>query len=192
MHTGPVQPIIVNPDAPENLLIRDAAVASLSALVIESEMWEPWFAGKFTKTVRKVKASQLETWCEEWGWERSGFAAAGAPMFYEDFPGKLSKARVEGWAASVHPWDESLDTSDPDILITMNSELSMTPGKACAQAAHALVGLQRKTQESLQGLKVKVVSVPFSTLTEKPDILIVDSGLTEIAPGSATAFAVLL
>lgn len=113
-------------------------------------------------------------------------------MYYDDFPGKLSKARVEGWADLVHPWDEALDFVDPDVMITLNSELSMTPGKACAQAAHALVALQLRTPESLYEAKVNVTSIPFTSLSEKPDILIVDSGLTEIAPGSATAFAVLL
>lgn len=185
-----VQPIIVNACSPVNALIVDAAISSVAAYeTLEHENWDRWLSGRFAKSVRKVKPSQLDSWSQEWGWGQRRYAAAGVPTAYEDYVPRLSKARVEGWSDSVLPWDDSLDETNPDVLITLNVDLGMTPGKAAAQAAHALMSLRLREGSSFQEVKVRLVETSFNDLTVLPEKVIVDAGLTEIAPGSATAFA---
>lgn len=183
-----VQPIIVDPATPANILIRDAAVAAVLAMqTIEHPNWKPWKAAKFTKSVRKVKPAHLASWADEWGWTTYGSAAAGAPMEYNDYPSKLRKARVEGWGDDVLPWVDE-NTDDADILITLNGDLNMTPGKASAQAAHALMRLALARPVDLGATVIKVGQRSFSEFKTLPAGTIIDSGLTEIAPYSPTAF----
>lgn len=152
---------------------------------LESPLWEQWLSnGRYTKTVRKVKPTQLEHWSEEWEWEKVGAAAAGTPMLYSEFPKKLRSAQVTGWSDKVLA-SETKENSE-GIVICINSDLEMSPGKAAAQAAHALMKyslVKEITSESV----IQVEEISFSVELPESDFWVQDAGLTEIPAGSWTA-----
>jgi PTH2 family peptidyl-tRNA hydrolase len=94
------------------------------------------------------------------------------------------------------------------MVIVVNSDISMSPGKLAVQVAHAAVtgaARARRARSSpvkqwvAQGQKKVVVKAPavdFADLEKKARLLglttavINDAGLTELAPGTMTALAI--
>mgnify|MGYP001940760817 CR=1 FL=1 len=192
-----VQPIIVVPDVPRNYLISCAAQASLKAFkTLPSDRWAEWTSGgHYRKTVRKVKASQLETMTEELGLAKFGCAAASVPMKYPEFPKKIASAQVSGWDDKVFPVRDmdSMYQSGKIITIYLNSALGMSAGKSAAQAAHALIQKEISYPGSTEGKSVRIIEADISekVIGELKDaegrVRIYDAGLTEIPEGSLTA-----
>lgn len=93
------------------------------------------------------------------------------------------------------------ETSDPDAkspVLVLNSSLRMTTGEAAAQAAHALmayylgVGEDGKAAWAAGGGAFQLLEADADRFARLgawafEGTLIRDNGLTEIAPGSATA-----
>ena len=204
-----VQPIVLLVDKADPAAHRDAvaaaAIASVRAYAAteESEAWENWLYGRFTKTVRRANPTTFERLAAD---APSGPVAVGRaqamafePVTYEQMPKSLAKLQVSG---TQLPDDGPAPWPDAAPVIMLNADLDMSTGKASAQAAHALLSwyLELPFAEQLAwaeaGWPAGVRFTPgerFAELAESAwaGPLIVDAGMTEIAPDTATAFVLL-
>ena len=76
--------------------------------------------------------------------------------------------------------------SGPEVRILLNGDVTMSRGKACAQAVHAALRAFDVPQSRvvvLNGTTDEVAAMP---------VVIRDAGLTEVAPGTMTAGATVL
>ncbi len=200
-----VQPILLRVDKEDPAAHLDAVAAAALACVLayarrdSDEPWQDWVHGRFTKTVRragpkpfaKLSAGALS------GTVVIGKAEAAAfePQTYEDMPRALRSLQVSG---TQLPAGEPVPASPANPLIVLNQDLAMSTGKAAAQAAHALLAWylaltpeEAKAFTARPGAAVTEVRAGlFRELSSSAGAgpLIVDAGLTEIDPGSATAF----
>ncbi|MET4061947.1 peptidyl-tRNA hydrolase [Arthrobacter sp. UYP6] len=201
-----VQPIVLLVDKEDPAAHLDAvaaaAVASVSAYArrSEDEAWENWVFGRFTKTVRRAGPKVFEKMAAS---APSGTVVVGRakavafePVTYEEMPKKLRALQVSG----THlPDGDPVPGGPGSPLIVVNADLEMSTGKAGAQAAHALLAwyltlsAEERTAWYDAGTRasVRLAKGPeFDTLAKAPGAgpLIVDAGMTEIAPNTATAF----
>ena len=201
-----VQPIVILVDksdpAAHGDAVAAAAVASVRAYAAapDSEAWENWLYGRFTKTVRRANPSAFERLAGE---AQSGpvtvgraKAAAFEPVRYEDMPKQLAKLQVSG---TQLPEDEPAPRAEGAPLVVLNADLQMSTGKAAAQAAHALLSWYLQLPSGAQQDWAAAgwpAAVRFTTGTRFRELaahpgagpLIVDAGMTEIEPDTATAF----
>jgi len=191
-----VQAIVVGPDG-THLEVVDAAMrASSLALLNRSDdaLWLRWLSGSFTKTVRRVNATQLENLAAD-GTAFVGpngiAAVAFAPMVLADLPRPVARARVSGLERDRTP-QPPLGSG---LWVWLNGDLMMSTGKSAAQAAHALMTwtlMQRDLPTELPPVQVAEVD-PATFAAGQRDTrypVITDAGRTEIAPGSPTAVIV--
>ena len=201
-----VQPIVllVDKEEPASHLdaVAAAAIASVSAYArrVADDAWENWVVGRFTKTVRRAGPKVFEKMAAH---APSGTVVVGRakavafePVTYEQMPKKLRGLQVSG----THlPDGDPVPWAPGTPLIVVNEDLEMSTGKAGAQAAHALLAwyLTLPVQDRgawLDGggrASVRLAAkTEFEALAQEPGAgpLIVDAGLTEIAPNTATAF----
>ena len=136
--------------------------------------------------------------------EQQVTALAFEPMEYDDFPRELRSLQVTGLQGTAQtfafsrrsPWAPAMP------VIELNAEAEMSTGKAAAQAAHALCAwlLLQDEKTQLAWASVPALGITTaSTFTSNPilvknrpakadDIIVIqDNGLTEVAPGTATA-----
>ncbi|MCC9178485.1 peptidyl-tRNA hydrolase [Arthrobacter sp. zg-Y750] len=204
-----VQPIVLLVDKTDPAAHRDAvaaaAVASVRAYAAtgDSEAWENWLYGRFTKTVRRANPT---TFARLAAAAPSGAVTVGRaqsiafePVTYEQMPKDLAKLQVSG---TQLPDDEPAPWPRSAPVIVLNADLEMSTGKASAQAAHALLSwfLQLPFAEQLAwheagepaGVRF-TAGERFAALagSDGTGPLIVDAGMTEIAPDTATAFVVI-
>ena len=200
-----VQPILLRVDKEDPALHRDAVAAAALACVLAyarretGDAWDEWVQGRFTKTVRRAspKAFAKLSAGAPSGKVVVGLAEAAAfePQRYEDMPRALRSLQVSG---TQLPAGKPVPAGPGKPLIVLNQDLDMSTGKAAAQAAHALLAWYL-TLGTVQACAyaadpgAAVIEVPaerFRELAAAPEAgpLIVDAGLTEIDPGSATAF----
>lgn len=196
---GFVQPIVVCVD--ENTTHEDTVVAAMLASVgawradLASETpdpaWDAWFAGAFTKVVRRAKPAVFRKLT---GGHLTMFGTAGAlaftPMPAGTLPKELSRLQVSG--TELHRSCSPFNGSGV-VTVIVNKSLGLTTGKTCAQAAHALLGF------ALTHPDVDVTGVSFAEVPEDRFVkiaaihsdatVIVDAGRTETEPGTATAIA---
>ncbi|MCQ2001347.1 peptidyl-tRNA hydrolase [Arthrobacter zhaoxinii] len=201
-----VQPIVLLVDKTDPAAHRDAvaaaAVASVRAYTAteDSEAWENWLYGRFTKTVRRANPSTFERLAGE---APSGSVTVGRaqaiafePVTYEQMPKNLAKLQVSG---TQLPDEEPAAWPENAPEIVLNADLDMSTGKASAQAAHALLSwylqldpaARHAWQEAGEPAGVRFTTGgQFAELAARPGAgpLIVDAGMTEIAPDTATAF----
>ncbi|MDN3481817.1 peptidyl-tRNA hydrolase [Arthrobacter sp. APC 3897] len=202
-----VQPIVLLVDKEEPAAHLDAvaaaAVASVSAYArrTEDDAWDNWVYGRFTKSVRRAGPKVFEKMAAS---APSGTVAVGRakavafePVSYEEMPKKLRALQVSG----THlPDGDPVACSPGTPLIIVNADLEMSTGKAGAQAAHALMAwyLALSAEERTAwyddgagraGVRL-AAGAEFEALAKAPGAgpLIVDAGMTEIAPNTATAF----
>ena len=200
-----VQPILLRVDKEDPAAHRDAVAAAALACVLayarreSGEAWEEWVNGRFTKTVRRAgpKAfAKLSTGAPSGTVVIGGAeAAAFEPQRYEDMPRALRSLQVSG---TQLPPGDPVPASPGKPLIVLNQDLAMSTGKAAAQAAHALLAWYLDLAPEQAGAfaadpGAAVTEVPAERFRELASVpgagpLIVDAGLTEIDPGSATAF----
>ena len=200
-----VQPILIRVDKEDPAGHRDAVAAAALACVLAyarrdgDEAWEEWVHGRFTKTVRRAGPkpfAKLSPGAQS-GTVVIGKAEAAAfePQRYEDMPRALRSLQVSG---TQLPAGEPMPADPGNPLVVLNQDLAMSTGRAAAQAAHALLAWyltlapeQAVAFASDPGAAVTEVRAGlFRELSSSHGAgpLIVDAGLTEIDPGSATAF----
>jgi len=192
-------------DKEEPAAHADAVAAAALACVLafarrdSDEAWEDWVHGRFTKTVRRAGPkpfAKLSAGAPS-GTVVIGKAEAAAfePQRYEDMPHALRSLQVSG---TQLPAGDPVPASEGNPLIVLNQGLDMSTGKAAAQAAHALLAWYLALAPEQAGAfagnpgaaVTEVRAERFRELSAAPGAgpLIVDAGLTEIDPGSATAF----
>lgn len=205
---APVQPIVLLVDkadpAPEADGIRAAAIASVMAYASDLEAgdesaWERWLSGRFTKSVRRADAKTFPKVVSavEGAETVVGKARALAlrPAPYSEYPKAVSRLQVGGTSLPrVGPTGGPVEAP----LIVLNQDLGMSTGKAAAQAAHALFAwfLALDSHDRREWSSDPRVLVAFNDgdmfnrakQFAAPGSLIVDAGLTEIAPQTTTAF----
>jgi len=182
-------------------VIRAVALASVIAWVTsyEDPAWSSWLKGRFTKSVRRGTAGQVEAAAE--------FAASDVmvgearalgfvPSAYEDMVQPLPKMQVSG---TEYPRSENwvVDPEGPTIFINHNAEMST--GKTAAQAAHGLFAwalrLDQEGREHWvgQGFPVTFLEAPARQIKIMAElegaVPIFDAGFTEIDPGTLTVVA---
>ncbi len=74
-------------------------------------------------------------------------------------------------------------TAVPEVRILLNRDVTMTRGKACAQAVHAALVAFDVPHGRV------VVLVGTSAEVAAMDVVVHDAGLTEVRPGTMTAGA---
>jgi hypothetical protein len=199
-----VQTIIVKPSTHFDT-IAAAALASGLAMVhadLSSDPWSAWLSGSFTKSVRRVKRPiELER-IRALGLTSTEIAVGDAvalsfvPAHHEHSPPAISRLQVSGLDLAR----ESDRFQRPGAVtphIEINADVSMSTGKTAAQVAHALgawlLAQPLSTRWAWAGAPgLNIGEVGFADYAAQgPDdasiITIVDNGLTEIAPGTATA-----
>lgn len=212
-----IQPIVLLVDKGDPAghadAITAAAIASVSAYThaagqctTTDPSWTEWLSGRFTKSVRRADAKTFAKLAADTELRYSGHALVGkaraiayAPVSYEDMPKKLARLQVSGTDLPQLPALSLARKRSGDPVIVLNGALGMSTGKASAQAAHALFAwhLDRGNTDpdaslhlSSAGLVIASVDDFHGLQTLAAGPLIVDAGLTEIAPNTATAFVI--
>lgn len=173
-------------------LYHAAASASVSALLARGDdepYWDDWLGGRFTKSVRRVRSDAA--------WDRltpvahvvtSGKAtvAALAPMPYRELPTEAAKAQVQGVLLPV-----GNDVTPARLQLMIDGGLSMSAGKAAAQAAHALmIRALIEGWTAIPEFSVHVVTGCDLADRWSDEFGVVDSGLTELPGPTRTAVTV--
>jgi len=222
--TGHVQIIalLVDKDDPAAHIdaIHAAAKASVNAYAegrphgsTQEDSWTRWLSGPFTKSVRRADAKTFAKLQAEHDPARAQVGKARAMAFkptpYEELPKHLAKLQVSGTVlpdrdsdvAAPRPVSSAAVRFNREPVLVLNGALDLTTGKACAQAAHALMafylsldaeGARAWHNEGLPSTALMADAALFDELaaTVPEDWRIKDNGLTEVAPGTMTAFVV--
>jgi peptidyl-tRNA hydrolase len=210
-----VQPIVLLVDKNDPAGHRDSilatAIASTEAYAglrgIKAPEWAEWLSGRFTKSVRRA---DLKTFTKLAADEdnKSGSvitigkarAMAYTPAYYEAMPKSLMRLQVSGTDLPDAPPTAPSRQRSGDPVIVLNGALGMSTGKSAAQAAHALFAWQlnrgiadaelASIQLASTGLIIASAEEFEALRTVAAGPLIVDAGLTEIDPNTATAFVI--
>lgn len=200
-----VQPIVVKPSTHFETI---AAVALASGLALAqadtgAEPWASWLGASFTKSVRRTKRDAELAKARLLGIAQAEITIGGAtaiafaPMDADGFPPPIKRLQVTGLDLQGQgevPAATSFSHPTPVVpSIELNADVAMSSGKAAAQAAHALgawllaqPASVREAWAAEPGLHLATTS--FAADAGEPSCLvIVDNGLTEIAPGTPTA-----
>ena len=210
-----VQPIVLLVDKETPASHADAVAAAALACVRsfatrrDDAAWEAWIAGRFTKTVRRANPKTFAKLAAaaHGGVSTVGRARAVAfePVSYADMPRAVRSLQVSG---TELPPDPPASVPEGAPVIVLNADLGMSTGKAAAQAAHALLAWYLQAVDHagagnstdyrfptapavpVAAAVIELPSARFAALAAEPGSgpLIVDAGLTEIDPGTATAF----
>ncbi|GAB3946939.1 peptidyl-tRNA hydrolase [Corynebacterium tapiri] len=161
---------------------------------------KPWYDHRIRKVTRRARNS---------GWDNAqrvpgvtvevdgAQARAFAPSAVHEVPAPISKLQVKGT-------DLEMDSPDPAPsslpLLLIDARLTMSAGKAAAQAGHAAMLLAAQwyrsdpsaaTAWALAGCSLSVREVGgelFDRAAALPEAAVVqDAGFTEVVPGSLTA-----
>jgi peptidyl-tRNA hydrolase len=213
--TGPVQIIALLVDkadpASHHDAIHAAALASVNAYAEgrpdgdpREDAWTHWLSGSFTKSVRRADAKTFAKLTAEFGQPVATVGKAQAmafkPMPYEELPKTLARLQVSGTNLPVI--DSERERPAHAATIVLNSALGMTTGKAAAQASHALMAwyLALEPEARREWLAAGTPSAvrfapagPFESTSQWAigESRIRDNGLTEIAPGTMTAYVIV-
>ncbi|MET4143994.1 aminoacyl-tRNA hydrolase [Arthrobacter sp. UYCo732] len=213
-----VQPIVLLVDKNDPAGHRDsivaAAIASTSAYAKTLEpgaerdrSWEQWLSGRFTKSVRRADLKAFTKLESDEAFQHESHVVVGKakamaylPSAYEDMPKSLTRLQVSGTDLPDAPLTAPSRRRSGDPIIVLNGALGMSTGKSAAQAGHALFAWQLNRGEmdgELTSIRLASTDLiiasaeEFETLqTVAASQLIVDSGLTEIDPNTATAFVI--
>ena len=209
-----VQPIAVVPGSHFETVAAVAIASNLAAAHadLDTEPWKAWLSRAFTKTVRRISKTADARFIAELSAAdpaSHSFAVGGAvayafaPMAYEDFPKRLRNLQVSGldveraragFGVAAPAASGAAQTGQPQMLVSR--DVAMTTGKTAAQVAHALmvwlIQLRANDRDAFLAWRehphLAVCMGDLDELSADPahTITIVDSGLTEIAPKTAT------
>jgi peptidyl-tRNA hydrolase len=211
-----VQPIVLLVDKADPASHREgihaAALASVLAYAQElatsgaDPSWDEWLSGRFTKTVRRADAKTFVKLAEKFSDEEHADVTIGKaralafrPTTYDAMSRALAKLQVSGTELPDHDAMQQWPLLKNVPVLFLNGSLGMSTGKAAAQAAHGLfawylsLDVPARTAWYESGCQFRVQFVDQeafdATAAEVPERLrIVDSGLTEIDPDTATAY----
>lgn len=198
-----VQIILVERDkGTHEQVIEAAAIASARSYILNANdpIWQEWLSGRFVKSVRRAKASvmdSLEELCIANVGVEDAVAMAFAPMKYGDLPSKIKKCQVQGTdypKTGIWPYWEF---DGPAVFI--NKDLDMSTGKTAAQVSHALMLYFMQATEDeretwlLSGCPVtlnEISAAKFDKLKNEDGVIAIrDAGFTEVDPGTITVIA---
>lgn len=213
-----VQPIVLlvdkNDPASHADTILAAAIASVDAYIstlapgaVQHESWAIWLSGRFTKSARRADLKTFTKLAADESFKKESLVTIGkaramayAPAFYEDMPKSLMRLQVSGTDLPDEPATAPARKRSGDPVIVLNGALGMSTGKSAAQAAHALFAWQLNrgiNDAELAALQLLSASLIIASAEEFQELrsfasgpLIVDAGLTEIAPDTATAYVI--
>ncbi|HET8952408.1 MAG TPA: hypothetical protein VFN44_17930 [Solirubrobacteraceae bacterium] len=122
-----------------------------------------------------------------------GESAAALPPRRRSERGPLLE-RLQAMSSDLGPAPEELGDGDPGaVTYVLNPELAMSSGKVVAQVAHAAVMAAEGLPDwAAAGAPGRLVAPRgFTELAAREDLAarVVDSGLTEVAPGTVTVLA---
>ncbi|MBF4459427.1 peptidyl-tRNA hydrolase [Pseudoclavibacter sp. VKM Ac-2867] len=204
-----VQPIAVVPGTHFETIAAVAIASNLTAAHadLDAEPWKAWLSRAFTKTVRRISKPADARFIAELSAadpaSRSftvggATAYAFAPMGYDDFPKRLRQLRVAGLDLERDGGSFGMTPAGhlvrPEVVVS--NDVQLTTGKTSAQVAHALmvwlVELRLTGRAAFlawreePALALCVADLDEISGDPAQSITIVDSGLTEIAPKTAT------
>lgn len=204
-----VQPIAVVPGSHFETIAAVAIASNLAAAHadLEADPWKTWLSRAFTKTVRRISKPADARFIADLSAadpaSRSftvggATAYAFAPMAYDDFPKRLRQLRVAG--LDLKRTGEGFIMTPVGHLVrpevVVSHDVQMTTGKTSPQVAHALmvwlIELRSTGPAAFlawreePALALRVADLDEISGNPAQSITIVDSGLTEIAPKTAT------
>lgn len=190
-----VQPIVLLDAGTHADACRAVALVSVTVwLTHEHPSWEPWLAGRFTKTVRRAKNENAINRVLGTGpavVERVGEAVAVAllPSTYLEMDRFVRKLQVTGLDLAR---EAGAGTDDGGPTILVNADLGMSTGKTAAQVAHGLFAWllsmdeEARTAWFYSGRRFDLAEVSTAELATSTGLAIHDAGLTEVSPASST------
>lgn len=213
-----VQPIVLLLDKANPAGHRDsilaAAIASTKAYACAAEpvdeqngAWAHWLSGRFTKSVRRADRKSFTKLAADKLNPPASLVSVGqaqamayTPTSYEEMPKAILRLQVSATDLPDTPATEPHPQRSGDPIIVLNGDLGMSTGKAAAQAAHALFAWHLnmgETEPDASSSRLATASLIIATADEFADLrgcaagpVIVDAGLTEIDPNTATAFVI--
>lgn len=205
-----VQPIVVDKAGTHEATVLAAATASVAVFMdsMSAPQWSPWLSGAFTKTVRRAAGSALDSVRADavQAAEPAAVASSGSsralallPRRYEDLPRAVARLQVAG-TDLPRAGLAALDRVAP-VRVAVRRDLST--GKAAAQGAHALwMWVLSRIEDDPEliahwhrsAMPVDLTFVDDADLEEvarapRRALVVRDNGLTEVAPGTVTAYA---
>lgn len=114
-----------------------------------------------------------------------------------ELPDEVRRLQVGGTDVE----DDGDDGREPEpaaLVVAVNPGVTMTAGKAAAQAGHAAqlawhaMPAQRRREWTAAGCPVRVVGLPsgdWAAALDRAAVVVRDGGLTEVGPGTTTAIA---
>lgn len=182
------------------------AVASFTPVsyVDAPDNWKEWNETNFRKILKRMKPNQFDKIAEKTPetidkyFYRSGSENVEVVVFEPLRKSEKIDALKTAQVSHFTTVDEELSsvTKFGVPVVTLNKELNMSAGKASVAAAHALQKLREhmfvNDSLSFQMWEAhKRIHVRWDSIDENDDSVVVihDSGLTEVIPGSITAVA---
>ena len=196
---------------PDHSAVCEAAAMAVVSLLADERAqpggeWSPavqrWLAGRIRKHVRRARGAAWDHAQDLAGVTVSHAGAqvrAFVPMSTTALPKEISKLQMQGFAlADPHvARDVTLVPLGP-VVVSICPVPVLPTGKAAAAAGHAAQLAARDMVESRLamwahgGFPVVVEHPPMSAwaiLVSTSQVVVVDAGFTEVAPGTCTALA---
>jgi len=192
---------VVNDDKNKTLYNDDVlnAVTTATLRMVTSERHQEavdaWLEQRIRKLVKRARNNQwdaLESIPHIEVEFNSAIVRVFPPMRVSEVPQEIRRLQLTG--LNTEPNATSLPEPG-SLLITLNSALTMTIGKAAAQTGHAaqlflMKGDERKVEEWIEaGYPLSFATGPVNPAAE---IQVHDAGFTEVEPNSLTTTADLL
>lgn len=194
-------PIVVrqSPDAThEDTLL---AVARGVVLILSDSRWDEqvkqWNSSLYRKVVRRAKSSKWDSITQSLegvtASHRDSAAFVMPPMPVSDTPREVSRLQVSGLDLPKSQSAENAPLEGLTLAVSMNPALDITTGKACAQIGHAAhLAILHSPPEVVVEWENSGLHMVLGTWQDDAELIVQDSGLTEIPPGSVTAQAAWL
>lgn len=181
----------------EHATHEDAVSASAKgvALMLADERWSDevaeWSQGFVRKVTRRAKGKKYSDVTNLTGIQVSvGSTQAYVlpPMKMSELPREVTKLQVSGLNLPLSESNNQEESSGKSLVVSLNPDLDMTTGKACAQAGHvAHFAAFSSDEATLEEWEQSGFPVSLGTWGKSADIEVRDAGFTEVPPNSVTA-----